>query len=340
MKRYLPLILCVGFLAAGCAQLPVYRIPGFLTTREVHSLAVEPFNTTTPRADVAGYVLADRLAAALAVNGTYDRVYSHSDLNTLTGGRLGSDFTGIEAVLTGTITQYVARSDREVRWVPVEKNSFHHGAVNDHPHGPRRFKPNAAHATRRVVFIHNKAVMSVTATLLAAETGEIIHATTVPVRASSISEGAPPEWSLDQCLDIVMDQIISQLVAEFAVTSTKMTIDPGKALIVSNGDFDEGEWREQDEFTPDDQEMVVVVTLPDEAHLNAFDIIVRRKGSHEALVGEAITWDAALTHSGQVLTFDLADIAARGGGLGKYQVVFFAGDEVVMKQDFKIVAPE
>lgn len=343
MKRYLPLIMVVWLLAVGCAQLPVQRIPGFLTVNEIDSLAVAPFKTTTHRAGGAGYVLADRLAAAMAANGTYGRVYSLSDLDVLRGGGFGNDLaytTDAQAILTGTVTQYVAESVREIRREPIDGNDLHHGGRNDHPHAARRLKPNRARATRRVVFIHNEAVLAVTATLLSAQTGEILHATSVPFRAICVSEGSPPEWSLDQCLDIVMDDVIGKLIGEFAVTFETMTIDPNKALIVTDGTVRKDKWREQDEFASTDQEVVVVVNLPDAAHLNVFDLVIRRKDSRDVLAGETIVWDAALADSGLVLTFDLADIAARGGGTGKYQVVFYAGDEEVMKQDFKIVEPE
>lgn len=341
MRRYLPLMMCVWLLTAGCAQLPVYRIPGFLAVNEIDSLAVTPFKATH-RAGDAGYVLAERLAAAMAVNGTYDRVYAHDDRDFV-GGGFGDDRgfpADARAILTGTVTQYVAESVREIRHEPIDGNQLHHRLPNDHPHAPRRFKPNAAVATRRVVFIHNEATLAVTATLRSAETGEILHVTYVPIGASIISEGSPPEWTLDQCLDIVIDQLVSQLVAEFAVTTGTVTVDPGKAMIISDGERKDDKWRKQDKFSPDDQEMLVVITLPNDAHLNVFDIIVRRKDHPETLAAETISWDMSLANSGLVLVFSPADLAARGGGLGKYEVVFYSGDEKVMKQDFKIVETE
>jgi len=334
MKRFLPIVACVWFLTAGCAQLPVYRIPAFLTVNEVDSLAVAPFKTTSFRAGDAGHILADRLAAAMAANGTYDRVFALSDVVILTGGHpYGAN---AQAILTGTITHYHARSFRDVRHEPIDGDRLHHHPRAHHPHAGRVGR-HAVAGTRRVVYIRNEAEIAVTAKLLLAETGEIIHATPRTVQAGCVSEGSPPDHSLDECLDIVIDELVADLVSEFAVTTSTQTIDPNKAMVLSDGQMDDDEWQKQEVFSILDEEMLVVIKLPDAAHLNVFDILVRRKDHPETLAAETISWDAALAESGLVLVFSPAAIAAAGGGPGEYEVVFYARDKKVMDHEFDIV---
>ncbi len=358
MKCLRLFMLSVGLVAiAGCAQLPVRHIPGFLITDNVDSLAVAPFRTPSHRARGVGYELADRLAAALAANGTYDRVYSRSDLDILANerqlrraaGRRNQlakalrHATDVSAILTGTIIEYRADSFREIRHEAVCRDASHGPSCDcnsSFTDGHRRRRAHAVHPSRRIVFIRNEAAMAVTATLLSAETGEILHATTVPIRSECVSEGSPPEWTIDECLDIAMSEIIGRLVGEFAVTTSTITIDPNKALIVTDGTVRKDKWQEQDEFDLRDREIVIVVDLPDAAHLNVFDLVIRRKDSRSVLVEETIVWDAGLAGSGLTLAFDLTHIAAIGGGPGKYEVVFYASGEEVMKQGFKIVESE
>jgi hypothetical protein len=188
---------------------------------------------------------------------------------------------------------------------------------------------------REYLFTHNEAVVTVTASMLWAQTGEIMHATSTPVHTRAVSGGSPPAMGPDGVLDAAVAAAVRELVAEFAITHSTVVVDVGKALRITSGQYSGGRLQDKDTFTTADENMAVVVNLPPEAHRNRFDLTIRhRRAAHEA-DARAVYWDRNGPHGGQVFEFDPSQLAAANGP-GEYELAFHAAGRPVMTRAFWI----
>ena len=318
----------------GCTkQIPIYRIPAFWQPDEFDGLAVMPFrNASTYPA--AGELVTAAAAARLVANGTYDRVYNPQDLHILLNRRGLKDYKeseipsllagldDVQAALTGTVLMMEGVEDREWRREPIYKTDRSgNQRVVDH---------------REFYYYKNHATVSVTASLVSTVTGETLHSTLAPIRAHVESEGEDPEMTLEQCVLEAVDEIVTGLISEFAITETVIEVDPNKAFLITAGEYYDGEWEERTSFAADETEMVVVIKLPFDADRNTFRLAVARKGEREDLDEVEFTWSRDYPARGHEIRFDPSEIAAAGGA-GAYVVKFYAGEgEPVMDKPFTL----
>lgn len=334
------LLMLSAVLLVGCTkEISVWRVPSFWEPGQIEAVAVVPFRCTAIDDPEAGNTIADRLASALAANGTYDRVYNRrdlaslmteKDLESLSGGQgdvseILKRHTDVQAIITGTVTHFEATSQSEQRQTP----QYTYDAYgNQYLAGYQVF-----------TFTRNDAVVSVTATMLTAKTGATIHTTGVPAQEHMWAQGAPPEYSMDACLAVAVDSVIFQLLQEFAITGTTLKIKTNEAFRITTGEYFDGEWEDQNVFTTADTEMTVVISLPPEADRNIFGIGVARDGTRQNLIKEDFIWDADAPAEGMTVVFDPSEIAAAGGGPGVYVLKFYTGDEPVIENKFSIIRP-
>jgi len=188
---------------------------------------------------------------------------------------------------------------------------------------------------RRYVFTRNEAIVSATATMLARETGTTIHATS-PAVWQQWAQGSPPDYDAAGCMTISMNEVVSQLVEEFAIIIKVIEVEPDKAFRITTGKVYDGKWQDKNTFTTADTVMTVVINLPQAADRNRFRLAVIRKGTKEDLSEYIFDWSSSNPVTGLPVQFSPAEIAAAGGGPGTYTLKFYAGVEPAMERDFYI----
>ena len=171
--------------------------------------------------------------------------------------------------------------------------------------------------------------------MLDADTGEIIHETPGAFSRRVVHQGDRAVIDPDAALNIAADQIVGDLISEFAVTTRTVSVRVSKAFRIVSGRNEEGEWQDADEFTPDDTHMTVVLALPREAHRNTFEIAVVAEDSDYKITSRTITWNRSAPAGEMTLRFNPAAIAAQAGP-GEYQLRFYANGKEAMHRDFEI----
>ena len=330
------LVLAAGL--GGCTkEIPIYRVPAFWQPGEFEAIAVMPFRNASTYPN-AGEAVTAGLAAHLAANGTYDRVYNPRDLEMLLSERDLRDYddgdvpgllegiNDVQVALTGTVLIMEGVEDREWRREPIYKTD--------------RSGNQRVVDYRKFYYYKNHATLSVTASLVSIRTGQTLHSTLTPITAQVESEGEDPELTLEECVLVALEEVVAGLVSEFAITQGVIEVDPNKAFLITAGDYYDGEWEERTSFAADETEMVVVIKLPYDADRNTFRLAVARKNEREDLAESEFTWSRDYPARGHEIVFDPSEIAAAGGGPGPYVVKFYAGDEPVMDKPFTITAAE
>lgn len=319
----------------GCkSDLVVTRIPEFYTP-ELTSIAVVPFRTGGMDAKV-GEMMADRLANSLAANGAYrvanpsnlKAVLDQHDLSVAFGQDTAAasaklrELTDVQAILIGTLTTYEATTRSEPGTRPIYG---YDAQGNMYIQGYQKF-------TR----VRNEGNVSATAMLIRVADGGTIYAMPAPASQTVWAEGENSA-KLDPygCREQAAQDVINQLVAAFAPVRIKIKVDRGKALRTATELYD-GEWNYSDKFRPTDRDLFVVVALPPECDRNRFRIVIVRKDQREELASQEITWDKQYG-GGYGYHFSPGQIAAKGGGKGKFEIKFYSGAEPVLRRDFQIV---
>ncbi len=330
LKSLLLLTLAAAAGGAGCsAKIPIVQIPHFYTP-ELKTIAVVPFRNQSTGKN-AGQVIADKLAAALMANGSY-KVYNRNDLKALMDESdlqiaLGADSpaaaatfkkaTNVQAILTGAVTTYSATSQSQRRQDPQYAYT----------------KQGRKYLTgyRTYVLTRNEANVSVTATLIRVSDGTTIAATPAPARARVASEGEPPKQDPYACISDATDQVVFQLVEQFAPIRKVIKVNTSKALRTASDLYD-NKWSFTKQFNASDEKMYVVVELPLCCDRNRFRLVIVKKDQREELAGMAIVWGrkASVGYS-----FSPKALAAKAGP-GQFQVKFYSGPEPVIIQDFRI----
>lgn len=330
--RFVPAwALLATMLAAGCGtKIVVQGIPSFYRP-ELKALAVLPFRNLT-NVQGAGEIVADKLAAALAANGTY-KVYNRNDLKSLMNERdlqlaLSDDpakaatrfkkVGGLEvqAVLTGSVGTFSATTNSQQRQEPTFIYDENGNAI---PTGQRVF-----------TWTRNEANVGVTAVLYSVG-GETLHAAT-PSPAQAWAEGSPAKYDAAACREHAVGNMVQALVVEFAVTNCVIKINPSKDFRTSN-DLFENQWTYADTFKATDEKMFVVLRLPACCDRNRFRITIARKDQRTYLVDMPIVWDK--TNNSFGYQFSPRELAKKGG-TGQYVAKFFAGPQPSMTTAFTI----
>ena len=326
--------------SAGCTkEIPIVQYPVFWQPGEIQSIAVVPFRNTSPDDPEAGNAVADRLATALAANGTYERVYNRRDMQTLmteqdlaqlAGGQgdtasLLSRLTNVQAIITGTVTSFEATSQSETRREPTYFTD-RHGNVRQ---------------GRDKVFTYttNDAIISAAAQLLSQRTGKTIHAVISPAQSHIHHEGHPPKMSMDACMAVALDNVIYQLVEQFAVIQKTIKVKPKDTFFSSTGERYHAEWTRQDDFATTDEKMAMVVAMPAEVDRNPFSIVIVRKDTKVDLAETSFVWSRDNPAYGVAFEFCPRELAAAGGA-GDYLARLYVDDTPVLEHKFRIRPPQ
>ncbi len=322
---------CLG----GCTkEMTVYQVPAFWQPGQFESVAVVPFRSEVPGNPHAGNAIADSLATALTANGTYPKVYNRRDLAALLteqdlqelAGGAGDNtalqrLTDVQVIITGTVTQCGTSTRSENRQDPV------YAYTNQGVQYVAGYK--------RYVFTRNEAVVAATATMMSTKTGAPIHASS-PAISQQWAQGSPPEYNQAACLTSAMNNVVYDLLTEFAIVAKTIEVEVDKAFRITTGEVYDGQWTDKKAFTTADTEMTVVIALPYEADRNNFRLAVIRKGTKKDLFELPFTWSSGNPASGAPFLFNPQAIAAAGGGPGTYTLKFYAGETPVMERDFYI----
>ncbi|HDZ22636.1 hypothetical protein LCGC14_0295910 [marine sediment metagenome] len=344
--------------APGCMRkIAIDQYPVFWGETEIRSVAVAPFRIISSDDPRAGAIMADNLAAALAINGTYDRVVgrrslenllSEEDLSHLTDGAGGvvrrlKELADVDAVIIGTVIQYEATGysveyDYAYRRPYYPYYDYH--PYYRHYHGGYYGRYWDGPYYDDYITERNDAKVTAAAEILTTETGQTLHVAR-PLGKRIVSEGSPPARDLDMCLAIAAQGVAAGMVEQFAVTHRVIEVKAKEALRISSGEFVDGQWLEADRFMTAETHMAVVIALPPVADRNHFRLTVSREGADEVLAETTFIWRRDHPATGVTFSFDPSRIAADGGGPGEYTVTFYGiADEPLMTRDFKIVKPE
>jgi hypothetical protein len=337
-RRFVPLVLLllVGFALGGCTKkMIILQVPRFYDA-SLRSIAVVPFRSPTDKG-VAGRIIADQLAAALQANGTYT-VYNRNDLKTLIDERDLSAATSddplmaaqtlqklgkVQAVLTGSVNTYAAKSLKQPRREPIYRYDKRTG--NQYVVGYRSYE-----------YIFNSGTVSVTGALIRLSDGETIFSTPVPVSANRSCNAERPRYSDVECLTVATREVVGRLVEEFAVVRKQVKLNIRKALRTASGLYDD-KWTHADKFNADATEMIVVVNLPTSCDRNRFRLVIVRGRQQDVLVAKEFTWSRSNPSRGIGFEFSPREIARKGGGPGRYTVKFYNGPTPILSHGFRIV---
>ena len=186
------------------------------------------------------------------------------------------------------------------------------------------------------VHVTASAHVAVTAAMVDPKTGKILHETPGAISRRVVREGDRAAIDPNAALNIAADQVVGELISQFAVTAKTVTVRVSKALRIVAGRNEKGEWQNEDEFTAADTHMTVVIALPREAHRNTFDVVIVAKDTDIPLASRTFTWNRNAPAGEMTLNFNPAAIAAAAGP-GKYELHFYANGKDAMSRDFKIV---
>ncbi len=333
---WLLLLSAFAAICGGCSKkIWITRYPSFWTP-DLKSVAVVPFRNSTS-SSTAGQLIADRLAATLAANGTYE-VLNRNDLAPLLEQRdlklaFGSQqdavtkiraLDRVQAIITGTVTTFSATSQSQRRQEPKYRYVKNKGRVFD--------------GYRIYVFTRNEANVDVTASLIRVSDGQTIYSTPSPARGHAWAQGSPSPIDSHACLSRATDHVISQLTEHFAVVRKQIKVNPRddfKTAAARQHD----QWIYSDEFSPDDEKMFIVVKLPRICDRNPFRITISRLNAEAPLVSREILWKRNFSPEGYGFDFSPKELA-EAGGTGQYVARFHSGQEVTMEHKFSILPPK
>jgi hypothetical protein len=202
----------------------------------------------------------------------------------------------------------------------------------------QQYVPSGQYTTTTV--IRNQANVGATATLIRVQDGGALHATGQPAYSQIADEGSPPQYDVNACRAAAVAQVVNQLLAEFAVTVRKVSVDPGKTMRIAT-DYYDGKWTEAKNLRASQTKAFVVLTLPALADRNKYRIVIVRKDQRQELGIIDLVWSAGDSTYGKGFEFNPADIAAKGGGAGTYTLKLYnpvLKAEPLLTRDFNIEA--
>ncbi len=325
--------LCVA--VTGCAKkFNISRVPQFYDP-QFKMLAVADFQSDPP-SPISGRQFAHRLAVSLVRNGTYIvsepieplAGYDDPQIDALVDKLAGK----AQALIIGGHT------------VEVHAGYPFRGGIGFGVGGLSHEWRYGGHGNWWTWddncdgYYVNSVVVRTWASMLAVPGGDEIHVTG-DIEIMVESEAWPGGDSIEELIDRALDEATERLVEQFAIVSKQIEVNPRETLRTADARTDQG-WRFTDDFHSTAEEMFIVLTLPDEADRNTFEIVIRRDDdkSKRILTGALIVWDRR--DKELVLTFSPKRIAQVGGGSGEYLAVFNSQGKEVFKRDFDIKPPK
>ena len=340
LDRIVAVVVCLSaFSVVGCTKkMKVLHRPAWTST--IRRIAVVPFRNESGIAG-AGRIVSDQVAAALANNGAYQRVYNRSDLrHIMDEQKLQQSFSSnpsamaefrrwgkVDAILVGSVQQFAATYRNERKREPVKVYNK----------ATKQMVWTGAYKTW--VHTRNEANVSGTAALIRVSDGATIYATPGPVVGRAWSEsgygGSAPKLDPNACRTAATLQVINQLLSAFGVSQVEVRIGDKDFLVVNGPPFD-GKWPEANAFRAGDEKMFVMLRLPPVCDGKTFQIAIARKDGRENLAQTTLVWDKAYSQQGMAYPFSPRDLAARGGP-GEYEAKFYAGPEPLVGKKFMIL---
>lgn len=323
---------------AGCTKtIELERVPGFYDG-QIKTVAVAPFNNRSSQ-PVADELVAGRLAAMLAANGTYQVIAPDELKARLRGAELTMPADGdpkavaamlgqwddIDAVITGTVEAF---------------DVDHYSYIDiDHYHNYPRWPYHGFHSAHGYNYYYptvtrynsSLAYLSVTAAMTRVPDGRPLQSATVAAAAESVSH-YHRRGAVQARLRQAVDEAGAELVKVFARTPVKVEVDPRKVLRTARGG-DAGDLEFTDDFSPTDPNLVVVVELPPAAVNNHFRVVITPAGSDAVLAEESFVWGQ--NDLQQQLVFSPAPLAEQVQG-DDFVVSLYRQGKLLLERDFEI----
>jgi len=311
----------------------VQRYPSFYDS-QLTTVAVLEFENAALRRE-AGRHMTRRLASALAANGTYkvvgpdqlrarlaaigsppvtgaDRQAAASTLQTL---------GGIDAFVTGTVREFAAD-----RYTVFEPSAGYYSWW-----GRRSYRWGLGASAPLFRWTRTEASVVADAVLIRVSDQEVLHQTPEPVGARAVSSSR--RTMTDTLLTQATDRAAALIVSRLAVVPVEVKLPTDKTLRTARRGEGEDDLTFTDDFDAGQDEMFVIVALPEEAAGNDFVIAVTRDGLTEILAELPFTWPRDRQSRRFALSpRELAETAGAGG----FQVVLRSADQVVLSEDFDI----
>ena len=321
------LVLIAMTALGGCVKkIPIVQYPIFWD-RAPKTVAVTPFRNETHIRHIGMQVTND-LGTQLAANGSYtvyDRTLLKAYLNEQDLQRAFSSdqeaaasamvkIGKVEAILTGAVTTCNWPRTRTETKVRTQKFRSASGVKYTRP-------------VKYYVYT-NEAELKANAVLLRITPNgpQVIHS--CPLRGYVKSSGTTPKYSREACLSIARAQVIQQLLDQFAVIRKLIQVKPSEAFFTATDQPYAGEWPKSKKFSiAGGQKIILVLKLPPQCDRNRFKITVSRKDGRTDVATFDVRWTKAMSAvpTGKQFILNPADLAAKGGGPGKYVIRLFSG---------------
>ena len=326
--KIVPVILTLLAVSAlnGCSKkIHITQYPVFWD-KAPKSVAVTPFRNETQLQNIGMQVTSD-LAAILTDNNSYtvaDRTLLKAYLeehdlqmafssDQQVAAAKPMEIGKAQAILTGVVTTCNwPRTRREAKTVV------------------QRFRnSNGTSYTRPVTqYVYtNEAELKANASLLRITSAgpKVIH--TCTVRGYESSSGESPKYSRQACLARARQDVVQQLLEQFAVVKTVVKVKPDETFFTVTGQPYAGKWPKEKKFSlASGQKIILVVKLPPKCDRNTFRITVSRKKAHTDLLSFELPWkrEMSANPAGKQIVIDPADLAAKGDGPGDYVIRLFS----------------
>lgn len=373
MVRYINRIQVIfvvcGVLTAlsGCSESFIaHQYPSFYDPN-LRTVAVVPFQNDTTRRG-AGIMASDSLSAALHANGTYRivpprklqalveqkklRALSRTDYQKDAGEF--RELGGIQAFVTGKVLSsstiaglYPGPYGYASYYYPVSYSSGSRGRyelVDEDEEGEEGdedegfdddfydfYGPYYPYYWYYPEYTA-QALVTLEASLIRVSDGAVLYTTSVPVQGradlGSYHRITPASATLD-----AMNQVAAKLVKDMAVVPVKVKVNP-RADIKTAVAKENGRWKFSNRFSPNEQQMYVVMQLPTTVAHDTFRLTITPRGRpDDVIIAKNVTWPRDRNMDAVMLSpKEIADRA----GTGKYSVGFYSMGKSVMQHHFTI----
>ena len=352
------LLLIAASLVAGCGQeIEILQYPEFYDpddpAKNIKNVVVLPFRNQAAKASSAnaGEAMSEDFASLIAQSNTYVNVYNRNDLANLMNHQdlqiaLGADTKAaaaalkrrgaVEAMVTGAVTSYASTPPQHHKvpiMIPV-------------------YNPRTKRMTMKTQYIDmykSSANVKATATLMRVDGRRVRGGSGLAEGVCNVDAASPV--SEVECLRRATNSVLYRLREYFVVVRKRVTVESDAFLVARS--YYEGEWEEEDEFTTSDKDAFVVLKLPPQCDRNRFKVKIAREDVRKDLLVQEVRWlrskrpvfagSPDMVEGGRigigVVKFSPRDIAAKGGGPGKYVAKFYAGPKPALVYEFDIEVP-
>ncbi len=177
-----------------------------------------------------------------------------------------------------------------------------------------------------------EATVAVEVSMIRVSDGQVLYTTPGPIEGHADIESWHHIAPVSATLDAAHRAVV-KAVRDIAAVPVTVTVDPHNDIRTAAGKTD-GKWDYRDTFGPSDARMYVVLQLPPTVGHDAFRVTITPRGNPGDVVAtKDVVWPVGATVHG--IEFSPKEIAARKGP-GPYTANFYARGQQVMQRDFKI----